>query len=389
MTGLACSDELKEKLEAQGIREAVMTAELYRTGKNRERVFDVTEALDDPAKTGELGLLVFDIFSLNQEDWQKPYAETALKLKTLLNGGKLIRPVTIETIDDSTGIAPVFDRMVTQGGAEGLVIRSADSPLVYKVKPLYTLDAVIAGFTEGSQENQGRVRTLLLAFRDGEHYRIGVRIGAPADDAFKKSLFEKLSAMQVESRYIDTDREGTAFRMVRPEIVAEFFCNDFITENARGQIVYNPVVKFTDNTYQPAGSLPGAQPIFPIFSRIRDDKHNSPEETGFDQITRCVEVEATGTLRENLPVSKIILREVWQKEAKDKMMIQKFVLWETGKSILAPGYPAFVFHYTDYSTGRKDMLNREIRVSSDRDQILRIFEEYKAENIKKGWEKVK
>ncbi|MGE3779133.1 MAG: hypothetical protein AB7F89_18245, partial [Pirellulaceae bacterium] len=48
-------------------------------------------------------------------------------------------------------------------------------------------------------------------------------------------------------------------------------------------------------------------------------------------------------------------------------------------------YPAYVLHYTDFSPNRKDPLEREVRVSSSRDQLHALLRELFAENVKKGW----
>ena len=50
--------------------------------------------------------------------------------------------------------------------------------------------------------------------------------------------------------------------------------------------------------------------------------------------------------------------------------------------------PAYVFCYTNYSSDRKEPLNRDVRISNSEDQIKKIYETYIEGNIKKGWEKV-
>lgn len=49
-------------------------------------------------------------------------------------------------------------------------------------------------------------------------------------------------------------------------------------------------------------------------------------------------------------------------------------------------FPAYVLHFTDYSSGRKDC--QDIRVSSSREQILSLIDALMSENGKKGWEEV-
>ena len=85
--------------------------------------------------------------------------------------------------------------------------------------------------------------------------------------------------------------------------------------------------------------------------------------------------------------SKVISREVYVKESKGTNMVRKFVIWKTNKEATGE-YPAYVYHYTDFSPGRKEMLKKEIKVSNSKKQIEEIFAAELAENVKKGWNKV-
>ena len=59
-------------------------------------------------------------------------------------------------------------------------------------------------------------------------------------------------------------------------------------------------------------------------------------------------------------------------------MIHKFLIGKTNKE--ASGrYPAYVFYHTDFCSGRKEMLKRDLDTSSDEAQIRAIL------NVKKGW----
>ena len=51
-------------------------------------------------------------------------------------------------------------------------------------------------------------------------------------------------------------------------------------------------------------------------------------------------------------------------------------------------YPAFVYHYTDFSPSRADVLKKDLKVSNSKKQIEEIFNDEILKNIKKGWEKV-
>ena len=63
-------------------------------------------------------------------------------------------------------------------------------------------------------------------------------------------------------------------------------------------------------------------------------------------------------------------REVWTKETADN------------------AFPAFVVHWTDYSAGRANPLDREVRLAPDEAGAMKIADAMIEENIKKGWNKV-
>ena len=48
----------------------------------------------------------------------------------------------------------------------------------------------------------------------------------------------------------------------------------------------------------------------------------------------------------------------------------------------------YVFYKVDYSPSRVSKLNRDIKVSNDKKQILNIFNDSIESDIKKGWEKI-
>jgi hypothetical protein len=80
----------------------------------------------------------------------------------------------------------------------------------------------------------------------------------------------------------------------------------------------------------------------------------------------------------------LLKRLVYVKNGKGKKMVRKFMLWKT--NIEQPGdYPVYVFHYSDFSSSRADMLKTEIIVSNSETQIQKVFAIELVDNIKKGW----
>ena len=83
--------------------------------------------------------------------------------------------------------------------------------------------------------------------------------------------------------------------------------------------------------------------------------------------------------------SKILNKEVYVKETKGLKMVKKFFIWETNSN--STDYPKYVYYGIDYSPSRASKLNREIKVSDDKKQIEKIFQDEIESNVKKGWNK--
>lgn len=85
--------------------------------------------------------------------------------------------------------------------------------------------------------------------------------------------------------------------------------------------------------------------------------------------------------------STLLERRVYKKVSGAKVMLHKFFIWKTNKE-QSGRYPAYVFYHTDFSSGRKDLIKRDMAYSSDEKQIREIFAAEIAANVKKGWEEV-
>ena len=93
-------------------------------------------------------------------------------------------------------------------------------------------------------------------------------------------------------------------------------------------------------------------------------------------------------LAEDLKPSEILKREVYRKESRGSVMVKKFILLKTNKE-QSSEYPAYVYHLTDFSSGRKDPLKKEVKVSDSIDQMEELCAAELIKNIKAGWEIVK
>ena len=144
---------------------------------------------------------------------------------------------------------------------------------------------------------------------------------------------------------------------------------------------------FKKGTYLANGKQPLASVISPVFIRIRTDKKADSQDAGLSQITKIISIDKNNIEKAELKKSEVLSREVYTKESKGIKMVRKFMIWKTNKEETGD-YPAYVYHYTDFSATRKEILKKEIKVSNSKKQIEDIFNTQLAENVKKGWKKV-
>ena len=390
-----CFDEAAAALKAAKLQEAVLAAELYaEESGGRSRVYDAVKALADAKEQGRLALAFFDIVSLDGAPFKaSSWKETLEKLESLFGKGQKARPVLAEKAANKDEVKKLFEAWVNEG-AEGAVVRS-ELPLVFKIKPKYSIDVAVIGFSVGAPASgtaggaaSDEARTLLLALMDenGGYHVIG-RTGNGISSEERKSLHDTLMGMRIPSSYIESDSNHVAFYMVRPELVAQIAANDVIFEDSSGPI-YNQLLEITAEGWRRTGSAPGFSLISPVFERFREDKKVDAGDIRLGQIEELfynphAEERAGGG---ELPKSELLKREVYKKESGGKLMALKFLLWKTNKEEY--GWPAYAAACVNYSSDRAEPLKQDMRISSDRGQIGELYDAFIADNVKKGWEKV-
>jgi len=394
--GLPWIDEAVRLLARAGVHEAIVAGELHvvRSDERRGRVHDVTKVARQPESVEDLEQLqfaAFDLISLNDEPPPATFAETWVTVTKLFDGGQRVRPVQSAQAKDAEGVEKLFQQWVEEEGAEGLVVRS-DTAGLFKVKPRHTLDAVVVGFTESTDERQGLLHDLLLGVirRDGT-VQVLSRVGGGFSDDQRRDMLSDLKDMVVESEYAEVNADHVAYQMVQPEWVVEISCLDLISQTTRGGPVNRMVLDANGDGspgYRVVRRMPLAAVISPQFIRSREDKSVTPQDVRIQQLTDVIEIPlADRDVREmTLRKSQVLRREVYTKQLRGETMVRKFVMWKTNKEAQSEDYPAYVLHYTDFSPNRKTPLSREVRASSSLDQIQELWEGLKQANIKKGWE---
>lgn len=389
--GLPCAEEAAKLLKKAGVKQAIIPAEIYVDDTDkRTRTHDLLHALSKKGDVSILHLAAFDILELNNEPYKpENYIETNKKLVELFSNGQLIKPVEMEIANSSNEVKDIYHKWVDEGTAEGVVVRS-DLPFVFKVKPRHYLDAVVVGYTEGTGDQQGQTRTFLVAMMPEEgKYQVVGHVGGGMKEDLKSEILKHFEERIVDSDYIDTDSNYVAFRMVKPDTVMEFSIRDVIYETANGAVT-NTMLRFEDGRYKVDNTVTGLSFVAPVFDRFREDKAANATDTRLSQIEEFASFEPEEIVSRpevKLNKSEILLRDIYDKTLGDKYMIQKYVIWKTNKEE-SGDYPAYVLHYSNYSSNRQEPLQRELRISNSEDQIMQLYKNYLDENIKKGWQQV-
>lgn len=389
--GIPCITEATEILKKAGVKQAIIPAEIYVDDTDkRTRTHDLIHALSKKGDVSILHLAAFDILELNNQPYKpENYIETHGQLAEWFATGQLIKTVEMEVTTSNEQVKDIYHRWVDEGTAEGVVVRS-DLPFVFKIKPRHYLDAVVIGFTEGTGDQKGRARTFLVAMMPEEgKYQVVGHVGGGMQEELKQSILTHFEQRIVPTEYIETDSNHVAFRMVEPDTIMEFSIRDVIYETANGA-VENTVLKLENGYWKVNSVVTGLSFVAPVFERFREDKSANFSDTRITQIEDFASFEpeeiVDRPLYEHKP-SKPLLRDVYHKTLGEKYMIQKYVIWKTNKEE-SGDYPAYVLHYTNYSSNRQEPLQRELRVSDNKEQIMELYRKYLEENIKKGWEKI-
>ena len=110
------------------------------------------------------------------------------------------------------------------------------------------------------------------------------------------------------------------------------------------------------------------------------------DQTGISQIKRIIELPNIDAEPESKDISSLISKELYVKETRGIKMVKKYFVWETNSK--SKNYPRYVFYKIDYSPTRSLKLQRDIKVSNNKNQIIKIFNKQIETDIKKGWNKI-
>ena len=370
----------------------VIAGELHvrSTDGGRERVGDVAAALaaDEHER---LAFAAFDVVELDGAPPPADYHPRLELLRDLLSKSPLpqLSVVDTEELREPAELRPHLDRWVVSGDAEGLVVRSIAGE-IYKIKPSFSLDAVVVGFTTRVTESD-QVRSVLLGLRrdDASIQLLGACGNFPGED-MRRELLAALEALECASGFRHSSSDGNLYRFVRPELVLELSCTDLQTDDSDGAPVRRWVLRHGDEGWQPIVDAQSASMIHPVVVRRRTDKRADGLDVRLSQLQEHLpELDPQVPLEpRHLPRSQPVRRQVWTKAGKGGIAVRKLVVWKSGKEEAWPGWPSWLVHFTDYSPDRKTPLERTLRTARTEEEANVIAEALIVEHIKKGWEEV-
>jgi hypothetical protein len=366
----------------------VLAGELYSTANGvRERVTDVPTGLADAGK--DLAFAAFDVVTHSEQNWQDmPYPQRLEILKSIpafVSSEFIMIPVA-----EAESVAEVqsnYGEIVMENSAEGVIVRCADGR-AFKVKPTFTLDLVILGFTTRvNKSNNEEVRSLLIGLSDGDAFVPLGTVGNSSETFDRVELLEQLSTIVTVSEYRRAASSGQMYVMTRPDILIECTVLDAQSLNSSGKPIRQPQLTLEDGKWVVGPSRPAVSLLNAVVSRVRDDKADVASGSRWSQLEAFLpqgSEESSGKLAS----SQIVRREVWTKTTGGKTDVRKLVVWQTNKASGDSNFPEFVVHWTDYSSTRKEPLSREVKPAPNRKVADDIAASIIEANIKKGWEPV-
>jgi len=366
----------------------ILAGELHVVASGRRgRVGDVGLALTGGSPPGPLAFAAFDVVSAEGISALSPYADRLTFLAEHVPADGALRLATTADAESTGAIADAYGSIVAEGGAEGIVVRSSDGR-TYKVKPTTEIDAVNVAYTERKAESGGfEIRSILvaLAHPDGGWVPL-TSVANLGDSKSRTALHEKLVAIQRPSAYRHAG-DSVMYRFVEPSIVVEVRLTDMQAEDSRGRHIREPRLEFDATAgWRAVAQVDAVSTLSPVLQRVRDDKLPTLRDAGWEQVEPFLTVPDPDAAGE-YAASEVIRRQVWVKHSGEKTDVRKLLVWKTNKDATGK-YPAYVVHWTDYSSTRKSPLNREVRLAPNAEEATRLADAMVVDNVKKGWEEV-
>ncbi len=373
-------NELSESLKKH---EGVYVGEIYFHSDNkRTRTYDLKKEIKDPKS--DIRIAVFDLLEHNNEEFnENDWSNKKSLLKSIFSTGKNVFFLDEIELKNKKEIEDEFKIRADDQNEEGVVVRGESGP-VFKIKEYLSFDLVILGYVNGYQNNSLLLKEILVGVKNGKDTFLVIGIvvnGFSVEDREKFSkAFDKI---KVDSDALEISNSKIPFTMIEPKYIVEIESTDIMNSTSSGVIKRN-ILKY-DKKYVLEKSSPSVSLTTPVIIKFRDDKKVNDNDVGINQIERVINLEDDNYKEADKKPSKTLKKEIYVKEVKGLKMVKKFFVWET--NVQSDEYPKYVFYKVDYSPSRVNKLNRDIKVSNDKKQILNIFKDSIESDIKKGWNK--
>ena len=375
---------ISEALKKIPVSSALFVGEIYHYNQGkRTRSFDLTKAISELNEVIKIG--IFDLISYDDKNFD---ANNWLEKKKIINSifsqGNIIHPVEEIELTSRKEVENEFNQRVNNNNEEGLIVRGLNGP-TFKIKPSLTFDFVVLGYAMGYSDDFSLLKELIFGvlIKENTFLVVGkVSTGFSIDQ--RKTFFKKFQKLKVPSKVIETSGANVPFTMIKPVLVVEIESIDIINSNSDG-VISKSVLLF-DKEYLKLSNSPSVSIISPVFKGLREDKRVANDQTGISQIKRIIELPNIDVEPESKDISSPISKELYVKETRGIKMVKKYFVWETNSK--SKNYPRYVFYKIDYSPTRSLKLQRDIKVSNNKNQIIKIFNKQIETDIKKGWNKI-
>jgi hypothetical protein len=355
----------------------IWAGELY-INKERSHFYEVASAIAN--NKDAIHFAVFDaVHALDS-----PILERIKIVKEGIADAPFIHPVHWVKTNSKKELIEAYKTMV-DGGKEGIVFHNSQGS-TFKVKPSLTLDLAVVGYS--MKEDGSGLRALLVGVYYNDSWLVVASVGGGFSDEDRVKWLSKLENIETKADFVMIANNRMAYKWVKPKIVVQVKCIEILNEDSSGSI-YKDTLKYdADNGYISNGKVPGVSILSPVFMGQRDDKTPSNEDTGISQITSRIELlPDTKPDLEELPESTILFRELYTKNAKTGTAIRKFIGIRTNKT-REQGFPSYYLYMTDFSAGRKEPLQTDIKIAGTERQLNDFLAKAIEENVKKGWDKI-
>ena len=364
----------------------ILAGELYFSTNDRERNGDVSSSINDVSRSKNLKLGVFDV--VFSEKLNPEFSKRYDFLLDMLDADKKASCHAIEQKKiKKNEIEKYFTKIVENEKGEGVILRN--NTHIYKIKKEETIDAIITGYTTEEKANEIRSISFGVFINQNEIMHIGSS-GNFSDLNLKKSLFNELTSLKINSNFQKVASNGAAYTFVKPKIVLEVKLLEFQADKSNDEPVKHVKFEVKNEKLNVTGKIRSVSILGSSILRLRDDKKANEQDCGLNQISRITGLskdEFKTQEIKNLPESKIIQKEVYKKESKKGIAIRKFVFWKSNKEKVSD-YSSFLCYYLDYSEGRKDPMKKKIYPFNDEKLGSIYFKKLIEENVKKGWNKI-